>query len=59
MQQQPRPAAGSGDPRARHMIVCGITSSGKTFFGHKLGLAAATTNQAQVVVIEPQGHGPK
>ncbi len=50
---------GSGDPRARHMIVCGATGYGKTFFGNKMCLEEAATNNAQIVVIEPQGHGKK
>jgi hypothetical protein len=47
---------GSPDARARHMIVCGATGFGKTFFGNKMCLDEAVTNNAQVVVIEPQGH---
>jgi hypothetical protein len=51
--------AGSQDARARHMIVCGATGFGKTFFGNKMSLDEEATNNAQVVVIEPQGHGRK
>jgi hypothetical protein len=50
-------APGQQDKRAHHRIICGETGYGKTVAVQTWALQEALLNDAQVVLLEPQGHG--